>query len=206
MIHLERHETVYAAFYCEENIWHLAAHPRLGAYHRSVVFISNPDRTCAFWSQRLAKDPRMPVIWDYHVVLLVCEGDGARPLVLDLDSRLDFPVPLEVYLAETFPPRLPIPEMYRPRFRFIDGETYRRVFSSDRSHMRQDDDWLREPPPWPIIGADAASNLDAFIDMESSGVGEVIDLVSLRHAVGVGEDGEKGRNFPWEKANPDRAI
>lgn len=172
---LDRSEFLYQPFYCEENVWHLAR--RFEGRSREVVFISNAGRTCALWNQRPAEAGR-PVVWDYHVILL-CGSD-----VYDLDTRLDFPVPLETWLAGTFP--VAVPEAYAPRFRVVDGDRFLKVFASDRSHMRSEEGWTAPPPPWPPIGE--GTNLMRFVDMEAPFEGEVVGLEALRGRSARGAD------------------
>ena len=175
---LDRSTVAYAPFYCEENVWQLSRHPQLPAGLRYVIFISNHRRSCAIWSQRAAQAPGSPVIWDYHAVLLV---EGEENLVFDLDSTAGVPLDLERYLAATFPFGERVERELRPLFRIVEAGELRRTFSSDRSHMRDGDTWRHPPPPWPPIQAPSReTNLDDFIDMRSSGYGEVVDLRGLR--------------------------
>ena len=173
----------YTPFYCEENIWHLAQSADCrgdDGQSRYVVFISNRSGHCALWNQRAAPSPTQPVVWDYHVVLLVRRGQWQ---VWDLDTRLEMPSAIEPYVQGTFPARLSVPTELRPAFRVIEAERFVREFASDRSHMRSPTgDWLEPPPPWPMIMRDGVtSNLAAFIDVTGEEVpGEVLDLAELR--------------------------
>ena len=168
----------YTPNYCEENIWQLSRHPSLPAGLRYVVFISNPDRSCALWSQRAAEQAGAPVVWDYHVILFI---EGRENLVFDLDSTIGVPVALGRYLDETFPFADQVERKLQPLFRIVESGEFRRTFASDRTHMRQDGRWRHRPPPWPPIQAPGKQmNLDDFIDMKSSGYGEVINLRGLR--------------------------
>ncbi|EEB89981.1 hypothetical protein MPER_11870, partial [Moniliophthora perniciosa FA553] len=36
-----------------------------------AVFISNATRTVALWDQKLTQEPGIPVVWDYHVILVL---------------------------------------------------------------------------------------------------------------------------------------
>ena len=169
----------YHAFYCEENVFHLAAEPEIAHRPREVVFISNPDRSCVMWHQRAARRPGAPLLWDYHVVLLV----GAPWEVWDLDTTLGFPVPAEAYLGASF--RADVPAEYLPLVRVVEARVFTGAFASDRSHMRRPDGrWLRPPPPWPALGAAGAEpNLMRFVDVTSPFLGEVLDLDAMRARV-----------------------
>lgn len=168
----------YAPCYCEENIWHLAADPRLEEGRRWVVFISNRQKSCAFWCHRAAEEEGSPVLWDYHVVLLIETTSG--PKVFDLDSTAGFPMSLTAYLMVTFPyvdEALGGP----PLFGVVDAERYRSQFASDRSHMRDEDGWFVPPPDWPTIGPDGEdSNLFSYVDMDEAWVDERLDLEAFK--------------------------
>ncbi|MFO7565181.1 MAG: hypothetical protein R6X02_21230 [Enhygromyxa sp.] len=183
---------VYCPFYCEENIWQLCAHPRAAAAERRVLFISNPDRRVAMWGQRASQDPKLPIAWDYHVVLLLRQRSCGQPgawEVWDLDALDPGPRPAEDWLRDSFDRGSLLPRRYTPRFRMVDADEYRRHFRSDRRHMRRSDGTvIRPPPPWPaILGeppacapADDGSNLERFIDTEDAGfLGRLFDLDEL---------------------------
>ncbi|MEM1179499.1 MAG: protein N-terminal glutamine amidohydrolase [Acidobacteriota bacterium] len=176
---LDIQTVAYAANYCEENVWQLSRHPQLPSGIRYVVFVSNTERTCALWCQRAAPEAGSPVVWDYHVLLLV---EGRETWVFDLDSTLGVPVTLERYLAETFPFDGRLEKRLRPTFRLVESGEFRRTFASDRSHMLDSEgQWRHRPPPWPMIQAPGASmNLSDFIDMKAPAFGEVIDMQGLR--------------------------
>ena len=89
----------YCPRYCEENVWHLCQEPRFQGLEQDVLIISNALRACAFWEQRAAPRPGVPMFWDYHVVLVM--RDGAS-FVWDLDTTLGFPVSARTYLDRTF--------------------------------------------------------------------------------------------------------
>lgn len=167
-------EPAYCPFYCEENIWHLAGDPRVGVGERRVLLISNLSGRVALWEQRAgAKDSGGLVVWDYHVIL-TC-GTGPETLVWDLDTTLGAPVPLGVYLHQTF---RGAPEPFAPRFRVTDAATFREDFRSDRRHMRDEHGgFLQAPPPWPPIGPGHA--LEAWLDFENEKPGKVLDLPGL---------------------------
>jgi protein N-terminal glutamine amidohydrolase len=165
----------YQPFYCEENVWQLCAHPALAGRELEVVFVSNAARLVAMWHQRAAP-PGEAILWDYHVFVIAREPSE----VWDLDTDLGAPVAAERYFAASFRPVAP---EHAPRFRVVDASLFRSAFASDRSHMRRDGSghFLKEPPPWPPIGAPgAASNLMSFVDTTADFLGAVVDLDALR--------------------------
>jgi hypothetical protein len=166
----------YQPFFCEENVWHLCADPRVPPAPRAVLFVSNRDRTVAFLQQRAGRADT-PVVWDYHVVLVV-RGD-AQWWVWDLDTRLPLPVPLSRWLEESFALPRGFPPPFAPRFRVVEAEQYRAGFRSDRSHMRGPDGaWRADPPPWPAI-LGGAHDLSRYVDLEQPDPGRVADLDAL---------------------------
>ena len=160
----------YCPFYCEENIWHLAADPRVGDGARRVLVISNPERRVALWNQRAGSDDDDGlVVWDYHVVLL------CQMRVWDLDTTLGLPSPASVYFPHTF---RGAPAPFAPQFRVMDAAAYRRVFASDRRHMREPGGgFVREPPAWPPIGEGHV--LEQLIDLAVPEPGVIVDLPGL---------------------------
>jgi len=120
----------YAAFFCEENIWHLAN-----------------DLT-----QRKELSPNAIGCWDYHVVLV--DPDNSR--VFDLDTRLACPTSTEEYFSATFPDQTRLLADYRTTVRSVPTDEFIKRFSSDRAHMLDADGEPMKPfPPWnAIIGKD----------------------------------------------------
>lgn len=174
-----RHGHPYQACYCEENIWQLAL--RLGDPAAEVCFITNADSTVAMWEQRAAPEGE-PLVWDYHVVLVRPRPEGWQ--VLDLDSRLPFPCPVETWLERSFQPSLGVVPDLRPRFRVMRTDEYLSRFSSDRSHMRgPDGTWAAPPPPWPPI-LQGANTLEMLRNSSTTGPGIVLDLEGLRRRYG----------------------
>lgn len=191
------HKHRYARYWCEENIWHLCRE-RLDEPEATrptairVLVVSNLEHACALWQQRAAPAPSLPVLWDYHVLMLCREpsiqggqggpeGQGSRGgqggwSVWDLDTTIGLPVAIDDYLRGTFLRRH---GAHAPLFRVFDGADYVRVLSSDRSHMRRPDgSWTEPPPPWPPILA-GESNLMRLIDMREKTPGEVMTLGEL---------------------------
>ncbi len=180
-MNLDRESCAYQAKYCEENVWQLLARPELPQAQSYGVFITNQMRAVRFWGQRAAVRPESPIIWDYHVVVLVEAADG--PVIYDLDSVLSFPCPLDEYLKESFRPDPSETAVFEPWFRVVPAGTYLDELWSDRSHMRTEDGgWQAPPPPWPAplpVGA-SLPLLDA-IDLSRVDVpGEVTSLAGLR--------------------------
>ena len=172
---------LYAPFFCEENVWHLARHPDFSSRPRLVVFVSNERRQCPLWGQRAAEKDG-PVVWDYHVILVVktlAAGDASRQSeaeVVDLDCVAGPRLRLDRWLEVSFPRALPRP--LQPRFRLVDGDHFVDHFVSDRRHMRTPDGWNATPPPWPPIGS-GGSNLFEFLDVSTSGPGCLASLADF---------------------------
>lgn len=177
----------YQPFYCEENIYRLAAELAAGSHHVdfSALFISNRQQTCALLHQRAAPAGEI-VLWDYHVVLLLSSGTAGRHCIVDLDSRLGAVTPAETYLRATF--GLQVAPSLRPRFRQVGGAEFLDSFSTDRRHMREQEQWLQPPPPWePPCGAHAGSchELPRFLDTSGGGPGQVLTLPELAEELPV---------------------
>lgn len=169
----------YQAFYCEENIWHLAQEPAWAALERRVLVISSAERACPLWNQRAAPPEGGPVVWDYHVILLVRHTHGWR--VHDLDSTLGEELGVELYLRSTFAPPGSLPLRYEALFRVMQAQDYVDTLSTDRSHMRDGQGgWLHSPPPWPAPFTPARGhNLMRLVDMRDAICGHVVGLAEL---------------------------
>jgi protein N-terminal glutamine amidohydrolase len=174
----------YSSCYCEENVWKLCNlvrqnHPsELSRCH--VVFVSNESRMVPLWRQKAGREEEKLVFWDYHVVILYQPDE--RCVVYDLDSQLPFPTYFQKYVTETFRTDQIVKPSYFRFFRVIPATVYLQTFSSDRSHMlQQDGSWSKPPPSWPIIqSASEKMNLDSFISMDAKqGCGEVFSLTEF---------------------------
>lgn len=173
--------------FCEENIYKLLAaiqqNPSFSNTQCSVVFLSNATKTIPVFCQRLAQSPYIPIIWDYHVIL-VCEVT-LRPLsekrkqvyVYDFDTTITpFPVPFKEYFRGTiqdlvFPDNdtmqgdegvqqdtMSLRQRLRRLFRVVPADVLLSRFSSSRRHMKNSDGlWIASPPPWPLICASGKS-------------------------------------------------
>lgn len=158
--------------FCEENVWWLLQAPELPETG-AALFITNPGRTVAMWGQRAAT--RDPIVWDYHVVALLPRAG----LVLDLDDQQRFAWPLHDWLAHAF--RDEVEAEFQPQFRLIEAGEFRRVFSSDRSHMRDAEGRPLQPfPAWPApFAPERGMNLPRFLDLDDPIAGVVLDREGL---------------------------
>jgi protein N-terminal glutamine amidohydrolase len=174
---LTRESCKYTSLYCEENVWQLAQDTRLPLGQKHAVFITNENRKAALWCQRVSPDK--PVVWDYHVVLLVEAAAG--PVIFDLDSTLPFPSKLGVYLRKTFHDQSNVVEEYRAKLRVIDSKSFLESFCSDRAHMRNaDGSWKAPPPAWPEIKAKARPwPLFDVLDLSKRDFGRIVTVDAL---------------------------
>uniref|UniRef100_A0AAX7V975 Protein N-terminal glutamine amidohydrolase n=2 Tax=Astatotilapia calliptera TaxID=8154 RepID=A0AAX7V975_ASTCA len=164
----------------EENVWKLCDYVRkqrtAPLEHLFVIFISNETRTVPLWKQKSGHG-ELPVIWDYHVILL--QADQSDSLVYDLDSTLSFPCSLKLYAAQALRSESDIRPEYHRKFRVVPADSFLLNFASDRSHMRNSDGSWKMPPPTyaPICTAECQMNLDGFINMDPAiGWGVVFSL------------------------------
>lgn len=91
-------------------------------------------------------------------------------LVFDLDCTLPFPVPFQQYSKEALRHEFLVSQTKRyimvliliwsttniilwtfRYFRVIEAEKYLKLFSSDRRHMLDGDQWMSPPPSYPPI-------------------------------------------------------
>ena len=161
----------YQPYFCEENIWQLAADPAPGGGERAVLVVSGTGGTVACWEQRAGPDDG-PILWDYHVVLL---AGGPAWTIWDLDCRRGCPLPAAVWLAASFPFPDRIRLRHQPRFAWFSAAEWRNRFSSDRAHMRDGaGGWLQPPPPWPASQAG-----DLTLDLAIAAARQGCDLRGL---------------------------
>jgi len=159
----------YTAAFCEENIWwaaHDLAHNGYNCADLQVLLFTNPSQQVLMFNQSVVPKGA-PTLWDYHVVLQL--GNGASAQILDFDTRLDFPVPLEKYVRESFPSPNKVPDHYRAWVRVIPARSYLQRFDSDRSHMRgvlPDKDFPKYPPIRATALTDAIQ-LSDYRDLQS---------------------------------------
>lgn len=125
----------YTPYFCEENVWWLAAEMAdrgVDPSDLSVLLFTNPNASIAVRHQRAAP-PGAWMAWDYHVVLSAPDAGGFA--VYDLDSRLPFPSQQSDYLSATFSEQRRLPARWQSLVRRIPGDAYLNRFCSDRSHM-----------------------------------------------------------------------
>ncbi len=154
MMDIKRESCPYTAFFCEENVWRLTRElvdKGTDADTLQVLLFSNPSQSILLFSQRAAP-PGRPVVWDYNVVLRA--RHSGNDVILDPDTRLDFPTPTSSYLRDTFPDQGRLPVRLRTLVRSIPAASYLAHFYSDRSHM-QGQLPRSAFPDYPIIQPDA---------------------------------------------------
>ncbi|KAH6602382.1 hypothetical protein BASA61_001170 [Batrachochytrium salamandrivorans] len=168
----------YTRFYCEENIY------RLGCAFREsqpeccfeAVFISNEYKKIPLWAQANGpSNDEIPVVWDYHVILLqTTKADSTPPVtyVFDMDTVLEFPVAFSDYSEKALKTMsgIDLPKQYHRYYRVIPGELFLTHFASDRSHMlNADKGWNAEPPASLCISTkESTMNLGDYINMKSN--------------------------------------
>ena len=126
------------------------------------------------WCQTAAGQSGAPVVWDYHVLVAWYLDDGSPGWIIDLDSTLPFPCPIDEYIASALQPShdvfLAHPHLQR-RYRVVQASQYLANFSSDRSHMRVERadgrlDYTSPPPTYPCISTSTCdNNLPRYLDM-----------------------------------------
>ncbi|KAF8162949.1 N-terminal glutamine amidase-domain-containing protein [Crassisporium funariophilum] len=197
--------SVYTSYWCEENIYllcqtYLRDQLVIESWEIFVIFISNAKKTVALWHQKASRLEGDPVVWDYHVILMLRPKPGCvdsahaefgvpeiESWVYDFDTCLPMPCPWKDYLSTTFPPSLS--HEYESRFRVIPGDVFLQEFASDRSHMlvkaespiQTDIPVYISPPPLydPICGSTAVQKgiqnnlMSQFVDMRQV-IGDVI--------------------------------
>lgn len=149
MAEREKEAYLYTPLFCEENIWQLArALVTEGVVVEAmrVLIFTNHHKQVLLLNQQRSGDTGY-VVWDYHVVLRVTEGEDR---IYDFDTQLPFPCASYDYLADTFPPQTDLPEQLRCEIREVPAQSYLRDFYSDRHHMVGA---VPEEafPPWPTI-------------------------------------------------------
>jgi len=171
------HRFRYTPFYCEENIWHLAQEECFRGQETYAVLISGKGPYRRLWFQGNAKQPDLPVLWDYHAILLSYRKGW---WVWDLDTTLGLPVSADTYFARTFLRSNLDAKDADVILRLIQADEYVERFSSDRSHMKLPSGaWAAPPPEWPMIQNERESNLLDWLDISKVGPGQVLTLAEF---------------------------
>jgi len=176
----------YQPYFCEENVWRMCVEgtgAREG-FSRYALFVTNTNRTVACWAQRACQEPDIPVVWDYHVVLLQRQENLAE--IHDPDCLAGSPLAAADWLAATFPKRSLVRSDYQPAFRVVEEHLFLAHFASDRSHMRgASGEWLAPIPAWDPPNA-PAHNLDRWLDLAPGGHGTILDHDGLTRFISSG--------------------
>ena len=170
---LQKSQCIYTKCYCEENIWMLCQHVKNSnpefLSNLSTLFISNPNKSIPIWEQLGQKDKDCPVVWDYHVVLLLAfqNNSSYEYFVYDLDSSLPFPSRLSEYVKKALRSDSDLMSQYWRYIRVVPAKLYLENFASDRSHMKTPDgEWYAQPPSYPCISTKTCKmNLNNYISM-----------------------------------------
>ena len=125
--------------------------------------------------QRVMSDPSIPILWDYHVILLLRAETNQ---ILDFDTILPFGVTVDTYFKHSFLDNRLLTITETPLFRVVPASEFVVSFSSDRRHMKVGEDWIAPPPDWPCIGR-SDFNLYRYIDMTNSDIGDVLGYDAL---------------------------
>jgi len=170
---LKREDFLYQPYYCEENIWHLCQHAQFKDGY--IIFVASTGDSFPMLNQRVMSDPSIPILWDYHVILLLRSETNQ---ILDFDTILPFGVAVDSYFRHSFLDNRLLTAAETPLFRVVPASEFVVSFSSDRRHMKVGEGWRAPPPDWPLIGQ-SISNLSSFIDMTNNDVGEVLGYDAL---------------------------
>lgn len=134
---------------------------------------------------------------DYHVFAIQEHQESQPTLVYDLSSQLPFPTPLLDYCVNSFLITYLVPQnekllamLQETRFRILSAAEYLQLFSSDRSHMFRDNQWLAPPPEYaPIVQPSNKTgklmNLHDFKDMSNEFVGTICNLEQFLQHFGM---------------------
>nr|XP_054751440.1 protein N-terminal glutamine amidohydrolase-like [Lytechinus pictus] len=176
----------YCYCFCEENIWKLCESVKKNFPNELsrtyAVFISNKERKVPLWMQKASGQGELPVVWDYHVILIHMDASCGSQ-VYDMDTVLPFPIDFEEYVTVAVRSNDVLRQEYFRFFRVVPAQEFLDMFASDRSHMKKENgEWRTPPPSHPcIVAKDGTTmNLDNFINMEKgTGHGEVMTLNEL---------------------------
>ena len=171
----QRETYLYHPHYCEENIWHLCQ--RIEFADSDVLVIASTGEFFPILCQREAEAPHLPLLWDYHVMLL-WHAANAQHYILDFDTTLPFCTPIAQYFQQSFLDENYLKASFVPWFRVMSAQAYATTLQSDRRHMRTAKGWLSPPPAWPPISV-TTSNLRKFTDMSDLEYGQILSAAAL---------------------------
>ncbi|KAI9297003.1 hypothetical protein K502DRAFT_363672 [Neoconidiobolus thromboides FSU 785] len=162
----------YSKNYCEENIYQLIRSLKHYFEQDSFfnqltpffypTFVINPWNKVPIWKQKLAAEPNLPIIWDYHVILiLILENEEERySYILDFDTTLPFITSFNEYFNACF--HAFKTESFELK-RVINETNFLNYFASDRSHMIFNDEYIVKPPSYePITNQEYTNNLNYY--------------------------------------------
>ncbi|KAL9252041.1 N-terminal glutamine amidohydrolase-like protein, partial [Drosera capensis] len=143
-----------------------------------VVFISNEKKQIPLWHQKASHRADGLVLWDYHVICVQKkrDDDSPHPVVWDIDSTLQLPSSLGLYVADAIRPSFQLFSEYQRYFRIVHAPLFLRSFASDRRHMRDSSgNWTAEPPQYdPIVAQDGTiHNLNEYIEILGTDVSQI---------------------------------
>ncbi len=104
-------ECCYASHYCEENVYKLCEKSLCkDDFESFAVIVSNSNKSIPIWCQSLSKDSSSPVVWDYHVILVLVPREiDKKSVVYDFDTTLAFGMDGTEYCCLSFRPELNLP-------------------------------------------------------------------------------------------------
>ncbi len=155
--------TSHYDFFCEENIWQLAANlpPDKNTAACWVLLFFNQYNTIAVKNQRAFQGEAIGC-WDYHVVFM-----DQRQQIHDFDTLLENPLPAVDYLRQTFPDQSSLPHDFRTTIRMVPANEYVQRFSSDRAHMIEVlGDTCPQLPHWPAIISSDPIHLHEYVNVQ----------------------------------------
>ncbi|CAJ0834213.1 4373_t:CDS:2 [Entrophospora sp. SA101] len=156
----KKKDLIYTKCYCEENIYHLCKEFLLDEKNEDykegiyVCFISNEDKVVPLFRQSSSELENGLVLWVNIMIRLSCNINIKRETKVNFFEKENKIAIIGEFKMSKYP-------------RLIPGETFVKVFASDRSHMIDKDGMWNSPPPNypPISNQEFTMNLDLFISM-----------------------------------------
>ena len=166
----------YCRFFCEENILllyeDLCKESVEDMRDARVLFISNPQKCCAFYAQTLGIAPHYQICWDYHVVLYQVHP---VPRIWDFDSRLGFCTQATEYFRKSFFPFGKMSNNNAAYIRSLCAKFYAENFSSNRNLINPKQAEKIKFPDWPKIFRGELS-LERCIDFNDGALASFVSL------------------------------